>query len=178
MYLRRTIVLLTTLLSLTLGGSVVANAKERQQLEALGVVNGKITTRSTLVEVTVFLSGQPLFAFTEAADAMPLRTLLIEQATLLSQDGNTLRLQQPLTLAQGAQGQWQLPVQVQVNGKVVRVSAQESSLGVRLTLPENAQRVTLVPVGAAQLTVPVSYRGDLSVALRIRGETEIEGEPL
>lgn len=157
---------------IALGLNPSALAKERQHVEALGVVNGSMAARSTLVDITVFLSGQPLFSSTTASDAEVLHTLMVERATLVSKDGQTLRVQQPFALPQGEEGVLQVPIQVQVEGKVVTVSAEETALGVQLTLPADARTVTVVPVGAVQMTVPSAYRGDLTVAVRIFGESD------
>lgn len=144
-------------------------AQETLRYEALGVVNGSMTARQAGVEITVFLSGQPLFTAANTAESEPLSSVLIEQAQLVSRENSTVRLGQSFSLPQGQRGQWQLPVQVQVNGKAVTVSAQETALGVLLTLPAAAASVTVVPVGAATLFVPATYRGDLSMDLRITG---------
>lgn len=154
-----------------MGVSMGGNAKEIQRYETLGVVNGSMTARDAGVEISVFLSGQPLFTSANTPESTPLNTLLIEQAQLVSKEGNTLQLQQSFLLSQGLHGQWQLPVQVQVQGKAVMVTAQETSQGVQLTLPPDAQFVTVVPAGAAKLFVPAVYRGDISLVLRITGDT-------
>ena len=138
--------------------------------EALGVVNGSMTARQAGVEITVFLSGQPLFTSSNLAESALLSTVLIEQVQLVSQENSTVRLQRSFSLPQGQRGQWQLPVQVHVNGKAVTVTSQETSLGVLLTLPTEAESVMVVPAGAATLFVPAAYRGDLSIDLRITGE--------
>ncbi|MBW3117518.1 DUF5462 family protein [Providencia rettgeri] len=161
------------LLSLSLSASALA----RQQVEALGVVNGQVSARTPWVEVTTFLSGQPLFTMTDGA--LSPTALWVEQATLVSQTGEVVRLQLPLTLSAGGQGMLQLPVTVRVNNQVVRVRAEETSLGVRLSLPAREDTtarvdVTLVPAGAVQLTVPAAYRGDVSVALRVTSDTAVE----
>lgn len=163
------------------GVSVTASAQERQRVEALGVVNGQVTARSTWVEVTAFLSGQPLFSMTEGE--APPTALLIEQATLVAQTGDEVRLQLPLLLSAGGRGVLHLPVTVRVNNQAVRVRAEETSLGVRLSLPARDDPaahvdVTLMPAGAAQLTVPTAYRGEVSVALRVTSDTEAAGEAL
>ncbi|MGF7483726.1 DUF5462 family protein [Providencia sp. SP181] len=162
--------LLGALMGVGLGSSALA--QERQLLEALGVVNGSMTTRHSGVEIMAFLSGQPLFSLPALSDGEGVSTLLIEHAQLTSQDGKTLQLQQSFSLPQGQEGYWQLPVHVQVNGKAVAVTAKETSLGVQLMLPADAHSVAVVPVGAATLFVPAAYRGDISIALRITGETE------
>nr|WP_181375444.1 DUF5462 family protein [Pectobacterium carotovorum]ALG88442.1 Hypothetical protein [Pectobacterium carotovorum] len=163
-------------MAIALGLSSSVLAQERQHVEALGVVNGSMSARSTWVDITVFLSGQPLFSATTQPDAPALTTLVVERATLVSKDGQTLRVQQPFALPKGGEGQLQVQVQVQVNGKAVTVSVQETALGVQLTLPSDAQSVTVVPVGAAQMTVPNTTRGDLSVALRITGDSDIAAQ--
>ncbi|EOE0524171.1 DUF5462 family protein [Providencia stuartii] len=155
----------------TLSFGVLGQAKENQRVEALGVVNGNMTARNTQVDITVFLSGQPLFQVTEAPEAIGVLTL--EQTRLVSKDGNTFRIQQELTLSDGTQGSVLLPVQVRVNGKPVTASVTESSLGVVVTLPSPAQTVDLVPAGAVQLTVPVGYRGDLNTQWRVTGEASL-----
>ena len=163
----RVIPVLGTLLGLCLCGN--AAAQESQHVEALGIVNGNMSVRSTLVDITVFLSGKPLFSSVTPVDEPMSNTLLVESATLVSREGKTLRLQQEFNLPKGGNGQLQVPVQVLVNGKPVTVSAQETSLGVELSLPEDTLSVAVVPVGAVQMTVPNSYRGDISLDIRIIG---------
>ncbi|HHQ2585781.1 TPA: DUF5462 family protein [Providencia rettgeri] len=169
-----------SILSVLLGGifsgivsmSFAVNAETMQRMEALGIVNGSMAARNGGVEITAFLSGQPLFTSADvSASTPPLNTVLIEQTQLVSQDGNTVRIQRTFTLPQGGTGQWQLPIQVLVRGKPVTVNTRETSLGVQLTLPDEAQSVTVIPVGAAQLFLPITHRGDLSIDLRITGES-------
>lgn len=155
-----------------LGVTLTGMANEVPHWEALGVVNGQITARSTQVDITVFLSGQALFSATDLTNREPLSTLTIAQASLVSQDGSTVRIQQPVSLAQGETGQWQVPLQVRINGKVITPTVQETSLGVEITLPERAQTantVAVYPAGAAQFTLPTGFRGDLRVELRVTG---------
>lgn len=156
----------------TLGFCGLTQAKETQRVEVLGVVNGNMTARNTQVDITVFLSGQPLFQATDLPEAKALSVLTIEQARLLSRDGNIFRVQQVLTLPDGKQGTVLLPVQVRVDGKPVMVNVTESNFGVSVTLPSPARTVDLVPVGAMQLTVPAGYRGDLTMQWRVTGEPQ------
>lgn len=162
---------------LTIGLLSVAlfcQAKEMQRLEALGVVNGSITAaRNTQVDITVFLSGQPLFSATDLTESTPVNMLWVEQATLVSQDSSTVRVQQPFPLTQGGTGHLQMSLQVRINGKAIKVKAQETALGVQLMLPdsdETARVVEVYPEGAALITVPGAYRGDLQMQLRMTAE--------
>lgn len=151
----------------------LSQGSETRRVEALGVVNGSMTARNTQVDITVFLSGQPLFQETDTPEPEALTTLTIEQARLVSKDGNTFRVQQTLLLSDGTQGTVSLPVQVRVNGKPVTASVTESSLGVVVTLPSPAQTVALLPAGAVQFTVPAGYRGDLTAQWRVSGEASL-----
>lgn len=157
----------------TLSFGVLSQAKETLRVEALGIVNGSMTARNAQVNITVFLSGQPLFQVTDAPEAEAITVLIIEQARLVSKDGNTFRVQQDLTLSDGTQGSVLLPVQARINSKPVTVSVTQNSLGVVVTLPSPAQTVDLVPAGAVQLTVPVGYRGDLTTQWRVTGEASL-----
>lgn len=157
----------------TFSFGALSQAKETQRVEALGVVNGSMTARNTQVDITVFLSGQPLFQVTEVPESEAIAVLTIAQARLVSTDGNTFRVQQDLTLSDGSQGTALLPVQARVNGKPVTASVTQSSLGVGVTLPTPAQTVDLVPAGAVRLTVPAGYRGDLTTQWRVTGEASL-----
>lgn len=150
--------------------NAVVQAEEIQQLEALGVVNGNMTARNAQVDITVFLSGQPLFQVTDLTETKTLAALTIEQAHLVSRDGNIFRIQQSFTLPNGMQGTLLLPVQVLVDGNPVTVTVTEDSFGLRVVLPDTMSTVDVMPVGAVQLTVPAEYRGDLMTQLRISGE--------
>lgn len=167
MNLSRLSVLFAVLTAGLTGAGTTAEAQETQRTEALGIVNGNMTANNAGVEIRAFLSGQPLFTRADTEDSAG--SLLIEQAQLVSADGDILRIQRSFPLSQNRTGQWQLPVQVRVQGKAVTVSAQEISSGVQLTLPSDARSVTLVPAGAVQLSVPADYRGDISVDLRVTG---------
>lgn len=151
----------------TLSFGAPSQAKETQRVEALGVVNGNMTARNTQVDITVFLSGQPLFQAANLSEVEALSTLTIENARLLSRDGNTFRMQQTLTLSDGTQGTVSLAVQVRIDGKPVTAVLVEDSLGVTVTLPSLAQTVDMIPVGAVQLTVPAGYRGDITTPWRV-----------
>lgn len=151
----------------------LSQAKETQRVEALGVVNGNMTARNTQVDITVFLSGQPLFQVTDTSESEALTTLTIEQARLVSKDGNTFRVQQSLALSDGTQGTVSLPVQVRVDGKPITTSVTESSLGVVVTLPSPAQTVALVPSGAVQFTLPAGYRGDITTPWRVSSTSQL-----
>ncbi|MEQ5680881.1 DUF5462 family protein [Providencia rettgeri] len=164
----RSLALLGTLVAMGLSG--LAQGQTREHVEALGVVNGSMTARHSGVEISAFLSGQPVFSATTSAGEAPLQSLLVEQAQLVSRAGESLLLQQAIVLPAGLQGYWQLPVQVQVNGQGVKVTAEETSLGVKLTLPAAGDTVTVVPTGAAKLFLPAAYRGDIAMTLRITGD--------
>lgn len=153
-----------------MGVSGLTQGQTREHVEALGVVNGSMTARHSGVEITAFLSGQPVFSATTSAGDTPLRSLLVEQAQLVSREGASLLLQQAIVLPAGQQGYWQLPVQVQVNGQGVKVMAEETGLGVRLALPEAVETVSVVPTGAAKLFLPTAYRGDIAMRMRITGD--------
>ncbi|MGG4608571.1 DUF5462 family protein [Providencia sp. Me31A] len=160
--------------TLSFGG--LTHAKETQRVEALGVINGNMTARNSQVDITVFLSGQPLFQATEATDAEAISVLTIEQAQLLTQDGKTFRVQKNVTLPDGKQGIVRLPVQVQIDGKPVLSTVTENSLGVVVTLSTPSQRVALMPVGPVQITVPAEYRGDINMQWRVLGDTSLPTE--
>ncbi|WP_273818800.1 DUF5462 family protein [Providencia rettgeri] len=162
----RSLALLGTLVAMGLSG--LAQGQTREHVEALGVVNGSMTACHSGVEISAFLSGQPVFSATTSA--APLQTLLVEQAQLVSRAGESLLLQQAIVLPAGQQGYWQLPVRVQVNGQGVKVTAEETSFGVKLTLPAAGDTVTVVPTGAAKLFLPAAYRGDIAMTLRITGD--------
>lgn len=153
--------------------SAIGVARETMQWEALGVINGQVSaTRSTQVDMTVFLSGQALFSATDLTAS----SLVIERATVVSQDGATVRIQQSVPLAHGETGQLQVPLQVRLDDKVVSVAVSETSQGVQLTLPaRDVKTVAVYPAGAVQLTVPARYRGDIEAQVRITtGDQEPE----
>lgn len=160
----------------TLGFGAMTQAKETQHLEALGIINGSMTARNTQVDITVFLSGQPLFQATDLPETEALSALIIERTRLVSLDGNTFRIQHAFPLSDGGQGTVLLPVQVWVDGKLVTATVTEDSLGVKVVLPILAHTVTVVPAGAAQLTVPAGYRGDLTTQWRISSESPLINE--
>ena len=146
--------------------------------ESLGVVNGSMTTRSQMVEVTPFLSGRPLYQYDVQDTQPPVSTLLIEQAQPISgasrRDG-LVWMQQPLALtgssAQGGKGVFQLPLQVEIAGKAVDVTVREDSRGLVLTLPQPSRQVRVRPAGAINFMLPVTYRGDIRADIRIMGNT-------
>lgn len=160
----------------TLFFSGMMQANETQRMESLGVVNGNMAARNMQVDITAFLSGQPLFKVADLAETDALTTLTIEQARVVSRDGNTFRIQQVLTLPDGTQGTVLLPLQVRIEGKPVTSTLTENSLGVKVELPAPARTVDIVPTGAVQLTIPAGYRGDLTTQWRISGESSLPKE--
>ena len=84
-------------------------------------------------------------------------------------------IQQPLALtgptAAGQRGFFQLPLQVEVAGKAVEVNVNEDSRGVIVTLPQPSRQVRVRPAGAINFMLPVTYRGEVQVDIRIMGNT-------
>lgn len=144
--------------------------------ESLGVVNGSITSRSQMAEIKPFLSGRPLYQYDAQDTQTPVSTLVIEHAQAVSgtdrRDG-LLWMQQPLILvgsaATGQQAVFRLPLQVEVEGKVVEVSALEDSRGLVLTLPQPARKVRVRPAGPINFILPVTWRGEVQADIRITG---------
>lgn len=144
---------------------------DNENMELLGVINGSIMQRSTLTELTPFLSGRPVYQYDGDDNAATVQQLVIERARLSSRQGqgqeDTVWIQQPVELTTSEQGQFQLPLRVLLNGKAVKVTAKEESRGVVLTLPEGSRQVRVVPAGAITFTLPSRYRGDIRADIRI-----------
>ena len=159
-------------------GGVPSAWADTMNTEALGVVNGSITARSQMIEIKPFLSGRALYQYDVQDTQPPVSTLVIERAQTVSgasrRDG-WVWIQQPLALtgptATGQRGFFQLPLQVEVAGKAVEVNVSEDSRGVVVTLPQPSRQVRVRPAGAINFMLPVTYRGEVQVDIRIMGNT-------
>lgn len=143
--------------------------------EMLGVINGSVMQRGIQTELTPFLSGRPLFRY-EVDDTQPAITqILIEQAQLpigLGQAGDgDFWIQTQAELVNGSAttttAPLQIPVQVDVDGRPVKVMTEADSRGVMVTLPVAARQIIIRPAGAIRLMVPNIYRGDIRADIRM-----------
>ncbi|EJD6400687.1 DUF5462 family protein [Providencia rettgeri] len=152
--------------------SVVMSAVE-ENIETLGVINGSVMQRGVLTELNPTLSGRPLFRYDVEETQPSITQVLIERADLVSGssrgENDIVWVQHPAELVNDPRtlGQWQLPLQVSIDGKVVPVTAHADNRGVTLTWGKPARDVKVNTGGLPRLMVPTVYRGDIRTDIRI-----------
>jgi len=141
--------------------------------EELGVINGSVVHRDAQTEYTPFLSGRPLFQYDVDETQPAITQIQIEYVTLLT--GLATTGEEAVWIQRSAElvdentitAPLQLPIQVNVNGHLVKVNVRENSRGVIVTLPQAARQVIVQPAGAIRLTVPNTYRGEIRADIRM-----------
>ena len=141
--------------------------------EELGVINGSVVHRDAQTEFTPFLSGRPLFQYDVGETQPAITQIQIEYVKLLTGLATTgeeaVWIQSSVELVDDdtTTAPLQLPIQVNVNGHLVKVNVRENSRGVIVTLPQAARQVIVQPAGAIRLTVPNTYRGEVRADIRM-----------
>lgn len=141
--------------------------------EPLGVINGGMIPLDEQIEFMPFLSGRPLFRYEVDKTRPAITQIQIEYVQLpsgLTSIGEeTLWIQSSAELVSdnSAGAPLQLPIQVSINGRPVKVKARVNSRGVMVTLPVAARQILIQPAGAIRLIVPKTYRGDIRANIRM-----------
>lgn len=143
--------------------SVLA-AEYSEKTQYLGVVNGQVVGNS-VVKVTRTPTDPVLY---RSGDTTPLPgSLTIRSAESRAASGGLTYITVKQTLPGNGEARITLKTALMVDGKKVALSARQQGEDVVITVPEAQKLVELRTDAPAELEVPVSYRGNLQIALQV-----------
>ncbi|HAY0386502.1 DUF5462 family protein [Escherichia coli] len=138
-----------------------ANYTEKTQY--LGVVNGQVVGNS-VVKVSRTPADPVLYRSDESS--LP-EYLTIRNAEARAASGDMAYITVKQALADNGEARITLKTALMVDGKRVALSARQQGEDVVITVPEAQKLVELRTDAPAELEVPVSYRGNLQIALQV-----------
>lgn len=143
--------------------SVLA-AEYSEKTQYLGVVNGQVVGNS-VVKVTRTPTDPVLY---RSGDTTPLPgSLTIRSAESRAASGGLTYITVKQALPDNGEARITLKTALMVDGKKVALSARQQGEDVVISVPEAQKRVELRTDALAELEVPVSYRGNLQIALQV-----------
>ncbi|HEC4170531.1 TPA: F4 (K88) fimbria minor subunit FaeF [Escherichia coli] len=143
--------------------SVLA-AEYSEKTQYLGVVNGQVSGNS-VVKVTRTPTDPVLY---RSGDTTPLPgSLTIRSAESRAASGGLTYITVKQALPDNGEARITLKTALMVDGKRVALSARQQGEDVVITVPEAQKLVELRTDAPAELEVPVSYRGNLQIALQV-----------
>ncbi|WP_105267670.1 F4 (K88) fimbria minor subunit FaeF [Escherichia sp. MOD1-EC5950] len=135
-----------------------------EKTQYLGVVNGQVSGNS-VVKVTRTPTDPVLY---RSGDTTPLPgSLTIRSAESRAASGGLTYITVKQTLPDNGEARITLKTALMVDGKRVTLSARQQGEDVVITVPEAQKLVELRTDAPAELEVPVSYRGNLQIALQV-----------
>lgn len=150
--------------ALSIQSALAAEYSEKTQY--LGVVNGQVVGNS-VVKVTRTPTDPVLY---RSEDTTPLPdTLTIHNAASRVASGGLAYITVKQVLPDNGEARITLKTALMVDGKKVALSARQQGEDVVITVPEAQKLVELRTDAPAELEVPVSYRGNLQIALQVEG---------
>lgn len=139
-------------------------AEYSEKTQYLGVVNGQVSGNS-VVKVTRTPTDPVLY---RSGDTMPLPdSLTIRNAESRAASGGMANITVKQSLPDNKEAHITLKTALMVDGKKVALSARQQGEDVVIKVPEAQKLVELRTDAPAELEVPVSYRGNLQVALQV-----------
>lgn len=139
-------------------------AEYSEKTQYLGVVNGQVVGNS-VVKVTRTPTDPVLY---RSGDTMPLPdSLTIRNAESRAASGGMANITVKQSLPDNKEAHITLKTALMVDGKKVALSARQQGEDVVIKVPEAQKLVELRTDAPAELEVPVSYRGNLQVALQV-----------
>ncbi|EPB2926919.1 F4 (K88) fimbria minor subunit FaeF [Escherichia coli] len=148
--------------ALSIQSALAAEYSEKTQY--LGVVNGQVVGNS-VVKVTRTPTDPVLY---RSGDTTPLPgSLTIRSAESRAASGGLTYITVKQTLPDNGEARIILKTALMVDGKRVALSARQQGEDVVITVPEAQKLVELRTDAPAELEVPVSYRGNLQIALQV-----------
>ncbi|MBS9324640.1 F4 (K88) fimbria minor subunit FaeF [Escherichia coli] len=148
--------------ALSIQSALAAEYSEKTQY--LGVVNGQVVGNS-VVKVTRTPTDPVLY---RSGDITPLPdSLTIRNAEFRAASGGLTYITVKQTLPDNGEARITLKTALMVDGKRVTLSARQQGEDVVITVPEAQKLVELRTDAPAELEVPVSYRGNLQIALQV-----------
>ncbi len=143
--------------------SVLA-AEYSEKTQYLGVVNGQVVGNS-VVKVTRTPTDPVLY---RSGDTTPLPgSLTIRNAESRAASGGLAYITVKQVLPDNGEACITLKTTLMVDGKRVTLSARQQGEDVVITIPEAQKLVELRTDAPVELEVPVSYRGNLQIALQV-----------
>ncbi|MEB5957372.1 F4 (K88) fimbria minor subunit FaeF [Escherichia coli] len=140
------------------------SAEYSEKTQYLGVVNGQVVGNS-VVKVTRTPTDPVLY---RSGDTTPLPgSLTIRSAESRAASGGLTYITVKQTLPDNGEARITLKTALMVDGKRVALSARQQGEDVVITVPEAQKLVELRADAPAELEVPVSYRGNLQIALQV-----------
>ena len=150
--------------ALSIQSALAAEYSEKTQY--LGVVNGQVSGNS-VVKVTRTLTDPVLY---RSEDTTPLPDkLTIRNAESRVASGGLAFIMVKQVLPDNGEARITLKTALMIDGKKVALSARQQGEDVVITVPEAQKLVELRTDVPAELEVPVSYRGNLQIALQVEG---------
>lgn len=151
-----------TLSALSIQSPLAAEYREKTQY--LGVVNGQVVGNS-VVKVTRTPTDPVLY---RSRDTTPFPdSLTIRNAESRAASGGLAYITVKQVLPDNGEAHITLKTALMVDGKRVALSARQQGEDVVITVPEAQKLVELRTDAPAELEVPVSYRGNLQIALQV-----------
>ncbi|EID9801251.1 F4 (K88) fimbria minor subunit FaeF [Salmonella enterica] len=161
--MKKTMMAATLVLSTLCTQSALA-AEHSEKTQYLGVVNGQVVGNS-VVKVTR-TPGDPVLY--RSGDTIPLPdSLTIRNAESRAASGGMAYITVKQALPDNGEARITLKIALMVDGKKVALSARQQGEDVVITVPEAHRQVELRTDVPAELEVPVSYRGNLQIALQV-----------
>lgn len=148
--------------ALSIQSALAAEYSEKTQY--LGVVNGQVVGNS-VVKVTRTPTDPVLY---RSGDTTPLPdSLTIRNAESRAASGGLAYITVKQILPDNGEARITLKTALMVDGKKAALSARQQGEDVVITVPEAQSQVELRTDAPAELEVPVSYRGNLQIALQV-----------
>ncbi|EFG4253429.1 F4 (K88) fimbria minor subunit FaeF [Salmonella enterica] len=135
-----------------------------EKTQYLGVVNGQVSGNS-VVKVTRTPTDPVLY---RSGDTTPLPgSLTIRNAESRAASGALAYITVKQVLPDNGEARITLKTALMVDGKRVALTARQQGEDVVITVPEARKLVELRTDAPVELEVPVSYRGNLQIALQV-----------
>ena len=148
--------------ALSIQSALAAEYSEKTQY--LGVVNGQVSGNS-VVKVTRTPTDPVLY---RSGDTTPLPgSLTIRSAEARAASGGLAYITVKQVLPDNGEARITLKTALMVDGKKAALSARQQGEDVVITVPEAQKLIELRTDAPAELEVPVSYRGNLQMALQV-----------
>ncbi|EBO8151974.1 MULTISPECIES: F4 (K88) fimbria minor subunit FaeF [Escherichia] len=161
--MKKTMTAATLVLS-ALSIQAALSAEYSEKTQYLGVVNGHVSGNS-VVKVTRTPTDPVLY---RSGDTTPLPgSLTIRSAESRAASGGLTYITVKQTLPDNGEARITLKTALMVDGKRVALSARQQGEDVVIAVPEAQKLVELRTDAPAELEVPVSYRGNLQIALQV-----------
>ncbi|EHK1727171.1 F4 (K88) fimbria minor subunit FaeF [Escherichia coli] len=139
-------------------------AEYSEKTQYLGVMNGQVVGNS-VVKVTRTPTDPVLY---RSGDTTPLPdSLTIRNAEFRAASGGLAYITVKQVLPDNGEARITLKTSLMVDGKRVALSARQQGEDVVITVPDAHNSVELRTDAPAELEVPVSYRGNLQIAMQV-----------